>query len=384
MRVDRHDCDDVVIVGLGTLGSMVFQLVAREAMGSSGCNGTVFLVDPDVVLPHNLSKSAIYEPADGRRHKVAVAREWAKRVNPDLNVIALPEPVQAVGLGPFLRASVVFVCADTYLGKMVASRRAWRAGVPVIMFGEFAGGHSLDSRFRHYRPGREVPCLECNWGEEYDQLAASFPCSPPDTEARREPATRLSVAARTAAWMVEEVERLLQTGALESPAREARLHPTERRFIIFRPRRNPACRFDHAILNRQAVRLLHDGPTPVLGEAFALATDHLPGIPHLRLEQMVTTRFACAAGHEWPCLRRQHLTPPECPICSAEGIAVNQSLCLTIDGAGGLLDTPLVDNIVPPGGVITFVNGDESIHLALAPPVHWHGSGETTETGVES
>jgi molybdopterin/thiamine biosynthesis adenylyltransferase len=193
MRSDRHD---VVIVGLGTLGSMLFQLLVREALGKVWAwvqDATVFLVDFDSVLPHNLAKSGIYRQSDVGMKKVAVAQAWARGVNPNLRVISLPQSVEEVGLGPFLSAAVVLIAVDIYLGKMLASRQAWRAGVPLIMIGELAGGTSLDSRYRWFRPGPEAPCLECNWQEEYIHLRTPFPCSPPDTD-RTGPATRLTVA----------------------------------------------------------------------------------------------------------------------------------------------------------------------------------------------
>lgn len=251
---------DVVIVGCGTLGSALFWLLARSAIGDADRPGRVFLVDHDTLQLHNRAKSAVGGPGDLGRPKVHVARDWAAATCPELRVTALPVPIEHAGHDLFARAWAVFVCADTYAGKQAAARAAWRQGVPVIAVGELAGGDSLASRYRIFRPDPAGPCLECNWDREYLELATPHPCAPPAAVDAPGPATRLSVAGRTAALMLEEAER--RRAAPETrPAEEVRVDPEARRFRTYWPVRNPDCRFDHAVGVDPLPRSSAAGPT---------------------------------------------------------------------------------------------------------------------------
>ncbi len=235
---------DMVIVGCGTLGSALCWLVVRSSVDPAARPARLFLVDHDTLEAHNLPKSAVGGSADLGRPKVHVARDWAAATCPELGVTALPVPVERAGGDLFAHAWAVFVCADTYAAKQAAARAAWRRGVPVIVVGELAGGESLASRFRVFRPAPEAPCLECNWDREYLQAEAAHPCAPPPAAPAPGPATRLSVAARTAAHMLEEAERRRAAPA-DHPAEEVRVDGAARRFRTYRLVRNPDCRFDH-------------------------------------------------------------------------------------------------------------------------------------------
>ena len=374
----------IVIVGLGSLGSMVFSLLTRETLGPAwSWAGRVFLTDMDSVLPHNLVKSSIFSPQDVGRKKVAVCQSWSQGINPDLQVVALSQPVEAVEPAVFANSLVVFICADTYQAKMVAGRQAWRAGVPLIMVGEMAGGDSQDSRCRWYHPGPEAPCQECNWEEEYHQLDARFPCSPADPE-RRGPATRLTVAARTAAYMLEEAERQLLQDPGSHPAQEVRFYPAEGRTLRFYPKRNPDCLFDHNILDRQSVVSLPGEPADqTLGSAFAEAEQHLREVADVAFGQAVATWFACPGGHEWSRLQRLALDPPICPECGQGGVATEITFCLSRDMAREHPDTPLLE-LCRPGDLLAF-RGDSGqiLHLALPGQVlAYAGAGSTAREGI--
>jgi tRNA A37 threonylcarbamoyladenosine dehydratase len=67
----------VLIAGVGTVGSPAAELLARQCPDI-----TQILVDPDIVLPHNLAKSALYRPSDVGQYKVIAAARHLREIEP--------------------------------------------------------------------------------------------------------------------------------------------------------------------------------------------------------------------------------------------------------------------------------------------------------------
>jgi hypothetical protein len=361
--------DSLLIVGAGTLGSALLELVVRTALPRTRpLAATVVVCDPDQISLHNVPKSALYRPLDVGQFKAAACQDWARQIDPDLVVHALCAPVQEIGLGLFLEARAVLICADTYRGKLEASRAAWRAGAPLIMSGELASSDPFGGRYRWFCPGPDVPCIECGWNEEYRYLEARFPCS--QAGAAPGPATRLSDAYRIASLMLDETQRILEHGPGAEHAAEVRLYPEARRFTVLRPRFNPNCLFDHRRLCTEAlVPLPEPAATLTLGDAFTAACRHLPGASRLLLGTEIGSAFSCPCGHAWSALRSLSQPSPLCPRCADPRGSFPTALTWQV-GRGMLeqhADT-LLSLLVPPGDVLTFAGVDsaaETITLAV-------------------
>jgi hypothetical protein len=356
----------VVLVGLGTLGSVVFVGLVRSLAGAALHSlPTMYIIDPDTIQTHNLSKSLIYQRDDVGRLKVQVAREWARQVKPDMAVVAIAERVEAVGLGPFRGATIVVSAVDNYRGRMAVSRAAWQSGVPIILVGGLTGGESGAGRCQRFIPGVGRPCLECGWSREYELLDNSFSCG--RANGRGTP-TQLAPALRAGSLIVEEMGQALLGRLPDEPA-ELRIDPVTgvRRL---RPVYNPACLFDHQVL-APVMQLGHGVEELSLVDAFALADQFLGSVAEaLWLRQPVATAFECPGGHGWRGWQRLD-TSVVCPTCGGQGFVCDVSWRIT--RRSGLESPPRLANLVPPGDVLTFTeaNGREAVHLALAPPESW-------------
>ena len=368
---------DLVIIGAGTLGSTLFELTVRTARAAiEPISAAVAVCDPDRVSRHNVPKSAVYGMRDVGQFKATACQNWARRIDPDLDVRALCHAVHEIGLGPFLDAKAVLICADTYRGKLESSRAAWKAGVPLIMSGELASDHPLGGRLRWFCPGPGSPCLECGWSEEYHHLEARFSCTAAD--AVPGPTTRLTDAYRIASLMLDETRRILEHDAEHERAAEVRLYPEAlldpqtRHFTVLRPQFNPNCRFDHQTIRPEAlVGLQGPAATLTLGDAFAVARRHLSGAARLELGSEIAAAFDCPSGHTWSALRSLSLPLPRCPQCAEPARRATETAQIGRSLLEQHADTPL-SRIVPPGDLLTFTTepGTDAVNLAL--PRSWH------------
>jgi len=385
VREESSVCDTVLIVGVGTVGAALFELLCRTAL-VDGRPGRAFLVDPGYVRPYHLGKSAIYDRSSVGRRKVDAAAAWAARLCPELQVIALSASIGEVGMGPAMavgRAGFVFCAADTYRAKMVASRQAWRAGASLVIGELSAVAPRLDGRYRYFVPGPQAPCLECNWQRQYAELDETHPCAPAPAARPRGPETRLSAAYRVAAAMLEQAQCLATAGPASPLSEEIRMYPTARRTLTLLPRRNPACCFDHVTWTdvcrpsgsaSAAVRL-----GDLLETRLSLRSrDRV----QLELDRPLATGFACASGHEWPGLGRPDSMVGRCPACGEPGTPTNLTRHLTAEEVNANRERALVPDLLPAGDVLRVIRGAEAWRVALPEPPEWRPAPATPAPGA--
>lgn len=159
------------IVGLGSVGSMVAESLARMGM-------TRFvLIDFDRVEEVNLDRLVIATPDDIGRLKVSVAAERMRRVATAEQVEIAEVPYSVVeepGYRAALDCDVIFSCVDRPRPRSILDHLAYAHLVPVIDGGiqvrfkreRFSG---VDWQLQTVGPGR--PCLECL--EAYDPADVS-------------------------------------------------------------------------------------------------------------------------------------------------------------------------------------------------------------------
>ena len=161
----------VGIVGLGSVGSMVAETLARM-----GCEDLV-LIDFDLVEPHNLDRLVSATEGDVGRAKVDVARDrvQAVRTAESLNMRVVRNSIaEEHGYEAGLDCDVIFSCVDRPRARHVLNHFAYAHLIPVIdggivarfRNGEFTGA---DWQVQTVGPGRV--CLECLG--TYDQADVS-------------------------------------------------------------------------------------------------------------------------------------------------------------------------------------------------------------------
>ncbi|MBN1119781.1 MAG: ThiF family adenylyltransferase [Anaerolineae bacterium] len=355
----------LVLVGVGTLGSAVLEILCRTLLERPLPPGTLFtitLVDDDVLEPHNIAKSAIYLPSDVGCKKVHAALYWTRRLGIDIDVEPIGCPIQETGAGLFLDAAAVICAVDNYAARMSVNRSAWRAGVPYLFVGGLQGGESRSGRYQLFMPGEDQPCVECGWGtEEYALLEQSFSCT---RRHQRGPRTGLAAAIRIASLIVDEALGAL-TGASELEPGEVRFDPSTGCRRLSLPH-NPDCNFDHARWEN-IVWMEDPGQACSLADTLALAESHLNGpVGTLYLNRPVSTGFTCSQGHNWPEIARvgPDLPPTLCPVCGMDGFATEVGWRLPRQV---VLSTPVpLQKIVPDSGVVACEAADaaQTIHIA--------------------
>jgi molybdopterin/thiamine biosynthesis adenylyltransferase len=231
----------IVMTGLGAIGSHLALHLARTP--DVGC---VTLVDRENYEIHNvLSANQDILPNDVDRPKVEVQARRMRAIRPDLEIIAVHAALETLPLAVW-RADLIIAGLDSRGGRQAVHTRAWHLGVPLLDTGVLAS--EWLARVNIYVPGEDAPCLECAWSErDYELLEQEYPCGGPAHSPAHTggPSALGSLAAAMAAL---ESRKVLfgdpgRTAIGLQVMANARWHQyTETSF-----RRNPQCRFDHAV-----------------------------------------------------------------------------------------------------------------------------------------
>jgi len=265
----------VLVVGAGNIGSHFVSHLPRMPGVAR-----ITLVDRDLYEQKNLCSQDITAHDVGKA-KATVQAQRVRRINPALHITAVVEDVENLPLGS-LRADVIVACVDSRRTRQYLNQTAWRLGVPWIDAG--VQGDSLLARVNVYVPGPDSPCLECAWDQrDYEALEQTYPCElnqrplhpaplppgarEPDVEERAIPCESglramtsptnapSSLGALAAALQAIECQKLL-TGHYEQVAasRQVLIDAAYHRHYVTTFRRNPGCRFDHALWTIERVK----------------------------------------------------------------------------------------------------------------------------------
>jgi molybdopterin/thiamine biosynthesis adenylyltransferase len=149
------------IVGLGSVGSIVAETLARMGMQR------FVLIDFDEVQPHNLDRLLGAVESDVGKLKIEIAERQIKQSGTaeDIEVTPVPYSVaEELGYRAALDCDVIFSCVDRPRPRSILNHFAYAHLVPVIdggidvrfKHGQFSG---VDWQLQTVAPGR--PCLEC-------------------------------------------------------------------------------------------------------------------------------------------------------------------------------------------------------------------------------
>ena len=118
----------VAVFGVGGVGGYAVEVLARSGVGA------IDLYDNDVVAPSNINRQIIATTSTIGRHKVDVAVERVRDINPACKVqgfkmFYVVANADEVDLSQY---DYVVDCIDTVSAKMELVRRCTRLGVPII------------------------------------------------------------------------------------------------------------------------------------------------------------------------------------------------------------------------------------------------------------
>jgi molybdopterin/thiamine biosynthesis adenylyltransferase len=180
----------VVIAGVGALGNVVAEALALAGVGK------LLLCDPDVVAPSNLSRTALFRPADVGRPKALAAAEALRALAPSIEVDPRPLPlVNGVGLAELRDAALTLGCLDSRAARL---ELAGRCGLVRARWID-GGTAPWSGEVRPYLDP-EGPCYGCSLSPE-ERSVADVPWSCLDTRSPVAVGASAPTSALVGAWM---------------------------------------------------------------------------------------------------------------------------------------------------------------------------------------
>jgi molybdopterin/thiamine biosynthesis adenylyltransferase len=149
---------EVAIVGVGALGSVLAEMMARAGVGR------LTLVDRDYVEGSNLHRQSLFTEEDAERGlpKAVAAAARLRAINSEVEVRPVVADFAAEGAtGPLGAPSLVLDGTDNFEARFLLNDVCLRAGIPWV-YGACVGAHGLALLVR---PGVS-PCLRCVLGEK--------------------------------------------------------------------------------------------------------------------------------------------------------------------------------------------------------------------------
>jgi molybdopterin-synthase adenylyltransferase len=148
----------VLVVGLGGLGSPVAMYLAASGVGH------LVLSDYDHVELSNLQRQIVHGTPDLGRDKVESAREALARLNPRIEITALPLALEGEELeAEVARADVVVDASDNFETRFELNRACWQLATPLVS----AAAIRFEAQISVFDPRRDdSPCYRCLYSDE--------------------------------------------------------------------------------------------------------------------------------------------------------------------------------------------------------------------------
>jgi len=247
----------LAVVGLGHIGSHFLDAIARQSRLKR-----LILVDRDSYEAANVGNQRVdAKEALRGRPKVETQADHARRIRPDLEVIAHFQDVADLPLGN-LRATLVVSGLDSLEARLQLNTAVFRLGVPWLDAGVQPSTGLV--RVTGYRPGKGAACFACGLeDEDYEQrLSSVHPCA--QEGGRGHTGGTPGFGALAGAMLAATAEGILNgTDGIDVIfGRESLWNCHHFVHLLSSFRQNPACRFDH---RTWAIR-----PMPTLGNGARL------------------------------------------------------------------------------------------------------------------
>lgn len=151
----------VAVIGAGGLGCPAITYLAAAGVGK------LTIIDHDVVEMSNLQRQPLFTDADIGARKAVVAAEAARRINPHVEALAVPERLEADNATSLLTgASLILDGCDNFATRLAVNRVAVALEIPLLSaaIGAFEGQVALYQGWRV-----DGPCYACLVGDDPDR-----------------------------------------------------------------------------------------------------------------------------------------------------------------------------------------------------------------------
>ncbi len=156
---ERLQSATVFVAGAGGLGSPVCEYLAACGVG------TLRICDCGEPELSNLNRQILHDDSRIGMNKALSACQTLNRLNPHVNVIALPEPIADESIAGLAGdASLIVDCLDNFEARHVLNRYAVKQEIPLV----HGAIHGLNGQLSVFNPPR-TPCLACIFPPEVER-----------------------------------------------------------------------------------------------------------------------------------------------------------------------------------------------------------------------
>ena len=156
----RLKAASVAVIGAGGIGSAAIPGLAGAGIGR------LTIIDDDVVERSNLQRQPLFRDDQVGQSKAALAAEFARALNPKVEVAGIEHRIEAANAGQLLAGhDLVLDGCDNFATRLVVSDTATALEIPLVSAaaGQFQGQIGL---FRGWEAG--LPCYRCFVGDSFD------------------------------------------------------------------------------------------------------------------------------------------------------------------------------------------------------------------------
>ncbi len=151
----------IVIVGAGGIGCPAITYLAAAGVGR------LTVIDHDIVEISNLHRQPLFTDADIGASKAVVAAEAARRINPHVEAVAVPERLGESNATALLGgADLILDGCDNFATRLAVNRAAVALHIPLLSaaIGAFEGQVALYEGWLEHSP-----CYACLVGDDPNQ-----------------------------------------------------------------------------------------------------------------------------------------------------------------------------------------------------------------------
>jgi len=147
----RLEGSRVAVIGVGGIGTVSALYLTLAGVGD------IILVDQDTVELHNLHRQILFSIDDIRLPKAEVAARKLKAVNPEVDVIPVPDNLREENVEEALgKVDLVVDGLDNMRTRYIVNSACRRLRIPYV----FGGAIAMEGNVSVFHPP-ETPCLEC-------------------------------------------------------------------------------------------------------------------------------------------------------------------------------------------------------------------------------
>lgn len=144
----------VAIVGVGALGTVAAELLARAGVGK------LLLIDRDIIEESNLQRQVLFAEDDVERSKAIVAKEKLQKINSLITIDTHPIHLNSRNIDLLNKATLILDCTDNLQTRFLLNDYGHKHKIPWI----YAAAIKTQGYVFPVLPGG--PCLRCFLGTE--------------------------------------------------------------------------------------------------------------------------------------------------------------------------------------------------------------------------